>query len=63
MDFFKKKARTIYYILVVIAVALSIYIKLTGNESEIFFKQNDVYIIAGIALGVVVLTFFKNRKK
>ena len=63
MDFFKKKARTIYYILVVIAVALSIYIKLTGNESEIFFKQNDVYIIAGIALGVVVLTFFKNRRK
>ena len=63
MDFFKKKARTIYYILVVIAVALSIYIKLTGNESEIFFKQNDVYIIAGIALGVVVLTFFKNRSK
>ena len=63
MDFFKKKARTIYYILVVIAVALSIYIKLTGNESEIFFKQNDVYIIAGIALGIVVLTFFKNRRK
>ena len=63
MDFFKKKARTIYYILVVIAVALSIYIKLTGDESEIFFKQNDVYIIAGIAIGVVVVALFKKRDK
>ena len=63
MDFFKKKARTIYYILVVIAVALSIYIKWTGDESEIFFKQNDVYIIAGIAIGVVVVALFKKRDK
>ena len=63
MDFFKKKAQTIYYILVVIAVAVSIYIKWTGDESEIFFKQNDVYIIAGIAIGVVVVAFFKKRNK
>ena len=63
MDFFKKKARTIYYILIVIAVALSIYIKWTGDESEIFFKQNDVYIIAGIAIGVVVVALFKKRDK
>ena len=63
MDFFKKKARTIYYILVVIAVALSIYIKWTDDESEIFFKQNDVYIIAGIAIGVVVVALFKKRDK
>ena len=63
MDFFKKKARTISNVLIVIAVALSIYIKWTDNGADAFFKENDVYIVGGIALGVVVLTFFKNRKK
>ena len=63
MDFFKKKARIISNVLIVIAVALSIYIKWTDNGADAFFKENDVYIVGGIALGVVVLTFFKNRKK
>ena len=63
MDFFKKKARTISNVLIVIAVALSIYIKWADNGADSFFKENDVYIVGGIALGVVVLTFFKNRKK
>ncbi len=63
MDFFKKRARTIYYTLVLIAVAIAVYIKWTGDESEIFFKQHDVYIIAGIVIGFLLLNFLKNRKK
>ena len=63
MDFFKKKARTISNVLVVIAVIISIYIKWTGDGADAFFKENDIYIVGGIALGVVVLTFFKNRSK
>ena len=61
MDFFKKRARVISNVLVVIAVVIAIYIKWSGDESEIFFKQNDVYIIGGIALGFVVLSFLKKR--
>lgn len=63
MDFFKKKARQIYYTLVLIAVAVSIYIKWTGDESEVFFKENDVYIIAGILIAFLLLSFIKNRSK
>lgn len=63
MDFFKKKARTISNILVVIAVVIAIYIKWTGGDSDIFFKENDVYIFSGIILGMLLLSFFKNRGK
>ena len=63
MDFFKKKARTISNILVVIAVIISIYIKWTDNGADAFFKENDVYIFGGIVLGIVVITFFKDHNK
>ncbi len=63
MDFFKKKARTISNILVVIAVIISIYIKWTDDGADAFFKENDIYIVGGIVLGIVVLTFFKNHSK
>lgn len=61
MDFFKKKARTISNVLIVIAVVISIYIKWTDDGAEFFFKQNDVYIVAGIVLGIVVVSFFKKK--
>ena len=63
MDFFKKKARTISNILVVIAVIISIYIKWTDDGADAFFKANDIYIVGGIVLGIVVLTFLKNHSK
>lgn len=63
MDFFKKRARQISNVLVVIAVIIAIYIKWTGDGSEAFFKEYDVYIIGGIALGFVVLSFLKKRDK
>ena len=63
MDFFKKRARQFSNVLVVIAVVIAIYIKWTGDGEEVFFKENDVYIIGGIALGFVVLSFFKRRGK
>lgn len=63
MDFLKKRARLISNVLVVIAVVVAIYIKWSGGESEIFFKENDVFIIGGIALGFVVLSFLKKRNK
>ena len=61
MDFFKKNARQISNVLVVVAVVLAVYIKWTGDGSEAFFKEYDVYIIGGIALGFVVLSFFKKK--
>ena len=63
MDFFKKRARQFSNVLVVIAVVIALYIKWTGDGAEVFFKENDVYIIGGIALGFVVLSFFKRRGK
>lgn len=63
MDFFKKRARQISNVLVVIAVIIAIYIKWTGDGSDAFFKEYDVYIIGGIALGFVVLSFLKKRDK
>lgn len=63
MDFFKKRARLISNVLVVLAVVIAIYIKWTGEGSEAFFKEYDVYIIGGIALGFVVLNFLKKRGK
>ena len=63
MDFFKKRARQLSNVLVVIAVIIAIYIKWTGDGSEAFFKEYDAYIIGGIALGFVVLSFFKKRGK
>lgn len=63
MDFIKKRARVISNVLVVIAVVIAIYIKWTGDGSEAFFKEYDVYIIGGIALGFVVLSFLKKRGK
>lgn len=63
MDFFKKRARLISNVLVVLAVVIAIYIKWTDDGSEAFFKEYDVYIIGGIALGFVVLSFFKKRGK
>ncbi len=63
MDFFKKRARQISNVLVVIAVVIAIYIKWTGDGSDAFFKEYDVYIIGGIALGFVVLSFLKKRGK
>ena len=63
MDFIKKRARQISNVLVVIAVVIAIYIKWTGDGSEAFFKEYDVYIIGGIALGFVVLSFLKKRGK
>ena len=63
MDFIKKRARQISNVLVVIAVVIAIYIKWTGDGSEAFFKDYDVYIIGGIALGFVVLSFLKKRGK
>lgn len=63
MDFMKKRARLISNVLVVIAVVIAIYIKWTGDGSDAFFKEYDVYIIGGIALGFVVLSFLKKRGK
>ena len=63
MDFMKKRARQISNVLVVIAVVIAIYIKWTGDGSDAFFKEYDVYIIGGIALGFVVLSFLKKRGK
>lgn len=63
MDFFKKRARLISNVLVVLAVVIAIYIKWTDDGSEAFFREYDVYIIGGIALGFVVLNFFKKRGK
>ena len=63
MDFFKKRARQISNVLVVIAVVIAIYIKWTGDGSDAFFKEYDVYIIGGIALGFIVLSFLKKRGK
>ena len=63
MDFFKKKARTISNVLVVIAVIIAVYIKWTGDGADAFFKENDVYIVGGIVLGIVVVSFFKNDRK
>ena len=63
MDFFKKRARQISNVLVVIAVVIAIYIKWTGDGSDAFFKEYDVYIIGGIALGFIVLSFLKKAKK
>ncbi len=63
MDFIKKRARLISNVLVVIAVVIAIYIKWQGDGSEAFFKEYDVYIIGGIALGFVVLSFLKKRGK
>jgi len=63
MDFFKQRAKLISNILVVIAVLIAIYIKWTGDGSDAFFKEYDVYIIGGIALGFVVLSFLKKRGK
>ena len=59
--FFKKNARQISNVLVVVAVVIAVYIKWTGDGSEAFFREYDVYIIGGIALGFVVLSFFKKR--
>ena len=63
MDFMKKRARLISNVLVVIAVVIAIYIKWTGDGSDAFFKEYDVYIIGGIALGFIVLSFLKKRGK
>ena len=63
MDFFKKRARLISNVLVAVAVVIAIYIKWTGEGSEAFFKEYDLYIIGGIALGFVVLNFLKKRGK
>ena len=62
MDF-KKNARQLSNILVVIAVVIAIYIKWTGDGSEAFFKEYDLYIIGGIALGFLVLNLFSKRGK
>ena len=62
MDF-KKHAKIISNILVVLAVIIAAYIKWTDDGSEVFFKENDVYIIGGIVLGMVLINFFKQRGK
>lgn len=61
MDFLKKNARKISNVLVVLAVVIAVYIKWTGEGSEAFFKEYDAYIIGGIGLGFVVLSFFKKK--
>lgn len=61
MEFLKKKARQISNVLVLIAVIIAVYIKWTGDGSDAFFKENDVYIVGGIVLGIVVVTVFRNR--
>ena len=63
MDFFKSRARQISNILVVLAVVIAIYIKWTDDGSEAFFKEYDLYIIGGIALGFLVLNFLSKRGK
>lgn len=63
MDFFKKRARQISNVLVAVAVVIAVYIKWTGEGSEAFFKEYDLYIIAGIALGFVVLNVLSKRGK
>ncbi len=63
MDFFKSRARQISNILVVLAVAIAIYIKWADDGAEAFFKEYDLYIIGGIALGFLVLNFLSKRGK
>lgn len=61
MEFFKKRARLISNVLVVVAVVIAVYIKWTGEGSEAFFREYDAYIIGGIGLGFVVLSFFRKK--
>ncbi len=63
MDFFKKRARQISNVLVAVAVVIAVYIKWTGDGSEAFCREYDLYIIGGIALGFVILNFLNKRGK
>ncbi len=63
MDFLKKHAKQISNLLVFLAVIIAIFVKLDEDGSDAFFKENDLYIFAGIALIFLLFSFFSRFKK
>ncbi len=68
MEILKKHGRLISNILVVVAVILAIIVKWNESGEQSFFRETDAYIVAGAALGFLVLKLRdksnrKNKKR
>ncbi len=62
MEFLKKYGRLISNVLVVVAVILAIIVKWNESGEQSFFRETDAYIVAGAALGFLVLKLFVKDK-
>ena len=63
IDFIKTHGKLITNVLVVLLVVLAIYSKLQDNGIDSLFRWNDLYILAGGILGLLLLRFIGQRRK
>ena len=60
--FFKKNAKAINNIAVVLVVLLAIYVKIHDEDATVHFQMGDVFIIAGAFLAFGFLYLIKKRR-
>ena len=61
IEFFKKHGSVISNVLVVILVLGAIYVKTQEEGARALFKFEDIYIIVGALLALVLLRFWGKR--
>ena len=61
IQFFKKHGSMISNILVVVLVLLAIYAKIHDGQVDMLFKIEDIYLVVGAILGMVVLRFMTKK--
>ena len=61
--FIKKYLGTLSNVLVVLLVIGAIYVKSESEGADSLFRSNDLYILAGALLALVLLRFIGRKKK
>ena len=61
IQFFKKHGSLISNILVVVLVLLAIYSKIHDGQMDMLFNMEDIYLVVGAFLGLVVLRFMSRK--
>ncbi len=63
IEFLKKHSSLISNIMVVLLVLGAVYVKLQEQGTDSLFRFEDIYILVGAMLGLVVLRFLSKRKE